>query len=121
MNIWVAATLVILSAWLYRWIGSIEAQREVFYVTQGATAAILFAFAARQATSAAAAMLLAYGAWEELQVAVCGVGSYGIEVPLTSGLCVVQYGVVPYAIIAAAAITYLWSRHARKTRSRHDD
>lgn len=115
MNAWQAATLCILSSWFYRYADTPELRGEVFYVTQGVVACWLFLHAAKGSRKIAA-LLLVYAAWEECQVAVCGIGSWGIHVPALGGLCVSRFGVWPYAALASAAIVYLWRKHARPNK-----
>lgn len=48
------------------------------------------------------------GMFEESQTAICGVmADPHLPIPLTSGLCLEQFGPLPYALAAIAALAYL--------------
>lgn len=82
-----------------------------FYVARGVEGAILFLLVARHCTGLAA--LACYlGAWEEASTAVCGYIERDNEI--TGPLCLQAFGPWPYAILAATAIVYLWSRRDRQ-------
>jgi hypothetical protein len=93
-----------------------ESQQEWFYVTQGVTAAILFVYAARKAKPGIAVAALWWGAFEEAQVAACGIGGYGIPVPVGSGLCVERFGMTPYYVGFVLSVIYLWTCYANQNR-----
>ena len=52
------------------------------------------------------------GAFEEGQKAICSTAYFGAEraIPLYSGMCIESIGPVPYAIIAASALTIIYWR-----------
>ena len=111
---WIAATAPDLEAadWL---------AREAHYVAQGFVACIAFVAWARRAGHWLASGALWWAAWEELQVAICGIGSTGIDVPLGSGLCLVRAGALPYQLAASASIAtlgvLLWNPRAYQSIS----
>lgn len=93
-----------LSACAYLLADSPQARAEAHYVTSGAALALLFAACAWGARSVVARVLWCWAAWEQLQVAACGVGAYGISVPLGSGLCLERYGHGPALVLVAVSI-----------------
>lgn len=90
-------------------------QQEWHYVTSGAALCWAALLLLRQAKNPYAAVGFAWLAWEQAQVAVCGIGSYGLQVPSNfSGLCAVQYGRGAYligsAVVVIAAFVYIGRR-----------
>lgn len=73
------------------------------YVAQGIVACALFALGASRARRATTAAVLWWGAFEELQIAACGIGSYGVAVPAGGRLCIERYGAAPYELACSAA------------------
>lgn len=51
-----------------------------------------------------ARVLLAWAAWEAGQMAVCSIGSWGLVVPVGSGLCLERYGYGPTLVLVAASL-----------------
>lgn len=106
-----AALLIgVLASVAYLAAGTPESRQVWHYVTSGAALMLAALWLAIVVRSPLARVGLCWLAWEQLQVAVCGVGSYGLSVPLNvTGLCVARFGVTPYLITVALAILYLWS------------
>lgn len=106
-----AALLIgVLASVAYLATGTPEARQVWHYVTSGAALMACAVWLAIVVRSPLARVGLCWLAWEQMQVAVCGIGSYGLTVPMgISGLCVARYGVAPYLVTVALAILYLWS------------
>lgn len=78
-----------------------------FYALRGIEGAVLFYLVSRS-VSGLALVACWLGFFEESQTAVCGMTASGDAlIPLWSGLCVEQYGPLPYAVLAVAALVYL--------------
>lgn len=78
-----------------------------FYVLRGIEGAVLFYLVSKH-VSGLALVACWLGVFEEAQTAVCGMTAEGDAlIPLWSGLCVEQYGPLPYAAFAVAALVYL--------------
>lgn len=98
---------------LYQVGGTPELRGELHYITQGAVIAYLLFRELTRNPSPFVRLVLVLGVVEELQVSLCGIGSWGIIVPAGSGLCVEKYGVWPYAITATCSVLYLmWAYRA---------
>lgn len=99
-----------------------ESRHAWHYVTSGAALAIAAVWLAVRLRNPFASVGLAWLAWEQAQVAACGVGGYGLVVPIdVSGLCAYRYGATAYLIGCACAImaafVVIWSRsRARSAR-----
>lgn len=92
------------------------------YVTSGLGLAIGSVWLIAVLRNPFASVGLAWIAWEQAQVAVCGVYSYELPVPMNvSGLCAYRYGTTAYLIGCACAImaafAVIWSRN--RARSSH--
>lgn len=89
-----------------------------FYVLRGIEGACLFFLVSRTVNTPVALMACWLGVFEESQTAVCGMTASGESlVPLWSGLCLEQFGIAPYLVMALAAVGYLWVKTPRKPPS----
>ena len=104
MRAWLTFIFALLVVESYRLAGSVAGEREWWYVSQGFGMCFLSVFAALRVPSGIAAASLWWLAAEQAQVALCGIGSYGIEVQPGNGLCTTLYGSWWYSPIAAVAI-----------------
>jgi len=94
-----------------------------FYILRGFEGAILFALLLQYPQGRGPyRMIWVLACWlgifEESQTAVCGlISDPAVIVPLWSGLCVEQFGNLPYILFAAAALVYLFmgAKRERKT------
>jgi len=113
-----AFCLAIFSGCAYLTAESPAMRSELHYVTQGASLALAAGWLAMSAvTCRIAQIMLWWIVWEQSQVAFCGIASYGIPVPIGSGLCAVRWGEYPYLVGCCIAIYYLW-RARRETAQR---
>jgi hypothetical protein len=79
-----------------------------FYVLRGVEGAILFYLIAQARIGGAMGLVACWiGILEESQTAICGLTADDSPIPLYSGLCLEQFGPLPYAIAAATAVVYL--------------
>lgn len=112
-----AVALAIFASYFYMLADTPVLRQEWFYVTQGMTCSVLAGYAARKTSHAVAGMALWWLCVEEAQVAVCGIGSYGIPVPAASGLCVERFGPISYAVGMSICVAYLIWKHTCSTRN----
>lgn len=102
-----AMLIAVLASVAYLAAGTPEARAEWHYVTSGAALMCCAVWLMMTVRSPVAKVGLAWLAWEQLQVAACGIDSYGLDVPMGSGLCAVQYGNGPYLLALALALMCL--------------
>jgi len=84
-----------------------------FYILRGVEGTILFLLLARHVNKGVAVLACWWGAFEEAQTAVCGYTRMGMY-PNGDGLCIEAFGPLPYAMMAAGLIVYLWRQRDRK-------
>ena len=120
MSAALAFALAILANVVYLAASPGEGQQVAHYVTSGAALCVAAVWLCVTVRSPVARIAFAWLAWEQAQVAICGIGSYGIMVGAdVSGLCAAQYGRDAYLAGAAtaiiAALAHAWSRRRGRT------